>query len=115
MSAHSSFPRMNTLTNSEGGTTTKIGNMMIITGYRIGISGTVYGGSFGETFLVPPMMNVMLSWTNYGTTLYAVMNGSYSENIATTKTGYSIIAASGQGTFQGGGAWKMMYTAVGMI
>ena len=112
--AHSSFPRMNTLTNSEGGTTTKIGNMMIITGYRSGIGGTVYAGSFGETFLYP-MMTVMLSWTSYGTALFAVMNGSYSQNIATGVSGYAIVAAAGTGTFQGGGAWNFMYTAVGMI
>lgn len=112
-------PNINTWVNTQGGITTVIGNMMITTGYISGISGVgYYQGTFSTnsySFLYPPMMSAVLSFTNYGTTLYPVMNGNYSTNTLSDRTKYYITPASGTGTFQGGGAWNLMYTAIGMI
>jgi hypothetical protein len=60
-------------------------------------------------------MTAILSYTDYGTTLYPVIYGANLGNSLTTTEGYYVVAASGTGSFQGSGAWNLMYTAIGII
>ena len=111
--ASSRFPCFNTVSNTQGGTTSKIGNMMIITGYISNASSGGHQVIFPENFLYPPVVTFNTSPTSYDTPVWNVFGNK--NNSTVTRSGVYINIVYGGNYFGGSGTWQIMYTAIGMI
>lgn len=117
--ARSSFPAKNTTSNGLGGTTTIIGNTMIVTGYFVGTTPylTVTYPTY-PAFTATPVISALCSnSSDNAMNMFVSLAGPQGlyDYAKPTTTGFTIDIFAGTGAYNAGGSYNLMFTAIGPI